>query len=537
MSPCLITALFSIIAIFTPFPWLIRTAKAGLFWIYLWQLKEYHLGRFLAHFQTEKGQKIFFNKLFLIKILLAVGIFFLVFSGIFRQQSSPLFPFFKSFYQITGVIVFLIYIVEAYKSVLDFLKKQYKKPVLTKKMSFLILTAGITYLSLLLLVFSQPFLAKLDSFSLFPFPIFLAIPFILLLLDILTPLIISLIVLLFQPLTVLGRTLIINKAKKKIAGFKNLIVIGITGSYGKTSVKEILFAILSEKFKTARTAEHRNSEIGIAQTILEDLKPKHQIFICEMGAYCRGGIKMLCDIVKPKIGILTGINEQHMATFGSQENIIKAKFELMEALPADGIAFLNGNNRYCKNLYEKIKIKKFLYGENVGQRGMENIEGAKIVAKELGMTEEEISKSCQKIKNNLSGIEIKKGANNLIILDSTYSANPDGVFADLEYLQTYQGKRVIIMPCLIELGRSAEGVHQRIGKKIAEVCDLAIITTREFFDILKKSAIENGIKEENILFMENPTEIIKKIKDFTSPGDTVLLESRVPEQVIKSLSS
>jgi len=226
-----------------------------------------------------------------------------------------------------------------------------------------------------------------------------------------------------------------------------------------------------------------------------------------------------------------------MATFGSQENIIKAKFELMEALPADGIAFLNGNNRYCKNLYEKIKIKKFLYGENVGQRGMENIEGAKIVAKELGMTEEEISKSCQKIKNNLSGIEIKKGANNLIILDSTYSANPDGVFADLEYLQTYQGKRVIIMPCLIELGRSAEGVHQRIGKKIAEVCDLAIITTREFFDILKKSAIENGIKEENILFMENPTEIIKKIKDFTSPGDTVLLESRVPEQVIKSLSS
>ncbi|OQX00668.1 hypothetical protein BWK69_00985 [Candidatus Parcubacteria bacterium A4] len=542
MSPCLITASLSIIAIFTPFPWLIRTTKNGLFWLYLWQLKEYHLGRFLAHFQTEKGKKIFINELFFLKVVLAATIFFLVFSGILRQQSSPLFPLFNYFYQITAVIVFFIYLFEAFKSVRDFLKKQLRKPVFTKKALFLAFVVGCLELTLLLTLFSSPFLNILNSISLLPFPIFLAIPFILLFFDILTPLIVSLIVLLFQPLTVIGRTIIINKAKKKLAGFKNLTVIGITGSYGKTSVKEILFTTLSDKFKTIRTPEHKNSEMGIAETILNDLKPEHQVFICEMGAYCKGGIKLLCDIVKPKIGILTGINEQHLATFGSQENIIKTKFELIEALPSDGIAFLNGNNKYCKELYEKIKIKKFLYGENVKQRGMENIEGAKIVAKELGMTEEEILKSCEKIKNNLLGIKIKKGANNLTILDSTYSANPDGVLADLEYLQTHQGKRVIIMPCLIELGSSAKEVHQRIGKKIGEVCDLAIITTEEFFENLKKSAIESGMDEGSILFMENPVEIIKKIKESVRGrasdtfGKNVLLESRVPKEVIESLS-
>ena len=87
-----------------------------------------------------------------------------------------------------------------------------------------------------------------------------------------------------------------------------------------------------------KTKEHQNSEVGISQCILNDLEPKHQIFICEMGAYNRGGIKLLASIAKPKIGILTGINEQHLATFGSLENIIKTKYEVIESLPSDGLA-------------------------------------------------------------------------------------------------------------------------------------------------------------------------------------------------------
>ncbi|GAI48689.1 unnamed protein product, partial [marine sediment metagenome] len=138
--------------------------------------------------------------------------------------------------------------------------------------------------------------------------------------------------------------------------FKNLLVVGITGSYGKTSTKEFLATVLSKRFNVLKTKEHQNSEIGISRCILNELKPEHKVFIVEMGAYGKGGIKLLCDIAKPKIGILTGMNEQHLALFGSQENIIKTKYELIENLPSDGMAIFNGNNKYCSELYGKTNI-------------------------------------------------------------------------------------------------------------------------------------------------------------------------------------
>jgi UDP-N-acetylmuramoyl-tripeptide--D-alanyl-D-alanine ligase len=248
-----------------------------------------------------------------------------------------------------------------------------------------------------------------------------------------------------------------------------------------------------------------------------------------MGAYNLRGIKLLCDIAKPKIGILTGINEQHMATFGSQENIIKGKFELIESLPEDGIAFFNAKNKYCLELYQKAKIKKILYGQDVQLAGLENIEGAKVVARELGMSSEEITRASQKIENKIPGLQFKKGINGLNIIDSTYSANPDGVISHLEYLKTFPGKKVIIMPCLIELGKASREVHKRIGQKIAEVCDLAIITTKDRFREIKEEAGEKAV------FMENPKNVFEKVKEFCQEKDTVLLESRLPGQLIKQL--
>src|SRR3989344_2874854 len=264
----------------------------------------------------------------------------------------------------------------------------------------------------------------------------------------------------FQAPTVVWRKEYLKKARLKRESFKDLLVIGITGSYGKTSTKEFLYEILSPKFKVLKTREHQNSEVGIARCVLSELKPEHEIFIVEMGAYNKRGIKMLCDIVKPKIGILTGINEQHMATFGSQENIIKTKYELIESLPQDGVAFFNGKNKYCRELYEQTKIKKYLYGENAGL-GLENFEGAKAVAKELGMTDQEIESASQKIENKFPGIKIKEGVNGLKVIDATYSANPESVITHLEYLKKFPGKKVIVMPCLIELGKASAEVHRR----------------------------------------------------------------------------
>ena len=234
-------------------------------------------------------------------------------------------------------------------------------------------------------------------------------------------------------------------------------------------------------------------------------------------------------MVKPKIGILTGINEQHLSTFGSLGNIINAKFELIENLPKNGIAFFNAKNKYCLELYQKCKIKKFLYGQKAEFSEEENILGAMAVAKELGMTEEEISKSVEENEIKFGGIKI----NGLNIIDATYSANPDSVISHLKYLKSWPGKKIIIMPCLIELGSASKEVHQRIGRKIAEVCDLAIITTEDYFEEIKKGAIshESGVRESRILFLAKPKEIFEKIKAFSQAGDVVLLESRVPSEL------
>jgi UDP-N-acetylmuramoyl-tripeptide--D-alanyl-D-alanine ligase len=140
------------------------------------------------------------------------------------------------------------------------------------------------------------------------------------------------------------------------------VVIGITGSYGKTSVKEFLATILKEKYNILVTPENINTPIGIARLILNNLNQHHEIFIVEMGAYRRGDIKKLCNLVHPQIGILTGINESHLEKFRTIENTIKTKFELIESLPKDGLAIINGDDERCRGNYKRyIKCETKLY--------------------------------------------------------------------------------------------------------------------------------------------------------------------------------
>jgi UDP-N-acetylmuramoyl-tripeptide--D-alanyl-D-alanine ligase len=270
------------------------------------------------------------------------------------------------------------------------------------------------------------------------------------------------------------------------------------------------------------------------------------------------------------------------------ENLLSAEGggELAKALPSGGTLFLNGENKYCLDLYKKLnnssKIDKKLYTEKcdrvdcdiwaedlevtknsisfmaltkdkqmthfkinvLGRHNLQNILGAILVAKELGMSLEEISKACENIKPEQAGIVAKKGAHNIDIIDSSYSSNPDGVLADLDCLQLFFGKRVIVMPCLIELGEKSEEVHQQIGKKIAEVCDLAIITTKERVLDIKKGFDDEVAKQphfaeasrgKNIIFLENSQDIFNKITTFCKQGDAVLLEGRVPAKLTKLL--
>lgn len=540
-------SLFILLVLF----WFIREIKAGLFWLYLWQLKEYHVGRFIAHFRTDKGKKIFFNLAFFLKITLFFIFFQFILSPLSSCQkySSNLFLFY---------LLIIIYFLESAKGFFDFFQRKLKTPVFTKK---------IFLLFFIIFSFQVFYLFSFFNFNISRFLIFLLV------FDIFTPAIISGIILVFQPLAVLGRNRIIKKAEEKREQFKDLLVVGITGSYGKTSTKEFLSTILLEKFNVLKTKEHQNSEVGISQCILNELKPEHRIFVVEMGAYNRGGIKLLCDIAKPKIGILTGINEQHLATFGSQENIIQGKYELVESLPRDGTVIFNGDNNYCYELYEHTEIAKRLSMSNVskkeriikadawadnisiekeslnfrgftkdgqnadfklnllGGQNVENILMAVIAAKELGMNLNEISMACSKIKPEQGGMKLLKNEKGYNIIDSTYSSNPDGVIANLEYLKIWSGKKIIIMPCLIELGKAAKEVHKRIGEKIGQICNLAIITTKDYFREIKYGS--GGSRK--VLFIEDAKKIFEKVKEFNNAEDVILLQSRVPKELIDLL--
>jgi len=430
--------------------WFLIFLKLLFFWIWLWQLKEYHWGRFKAHFETQKIRKFLFS-----------------FLGL-------------------------------------------RCPKLTPKV-ILILAAGIIFAGLTSGVG----------------------PILLLTLLILAPAISSFLVLIFQIPANIFIKRALKKARKKREQLKDLIIVGITGSYGKSSTKEFLATILSEKFSVLKTKKNINAEIGIAKTILNELNSEHQIFIVEIGAYERGKIKEVCQMLQPKIGILTGINEQHLSTFGSLENIIKAKNEILECSEIQ-IKYNQLNLKAADIRIEKefifFKINNIDFKVNLlGKHNIDNILLAAFCAQKLGMSLEEISKACLKIKPEQGGMRLLKGEGPVIV-DSSYSANPDGVIADLEYLKLYSGRRIIVMPCLIELGSAAKEVHQRIGRKIAEVCDLAIITTKDYF-----KSVEVGPRR--IYLIEKPREIVKKLKEFQDKDDVVLLEGRVPREIIKYMSS
>ncbi|HOK00807.1 MAG TPA: Mur ligase family protein, partial [Candidatus Pacearchaeota archaeon] len=265
--------------------WFFSVFKNALFYLYLWQLKEYQFYRFLDHFRTEKGKRLIFNKIIILKIFILF--FFLLFIPF--QKTIVIKGFLLFFLQ---SILLFIYFAEFFIFLFKIFQKKLKKPVLTKKAILLI---SLSVFFIFLICAYSIFLKNILYFGVY-----------LLIFDILSPIIFSLIVLILEPFSILLRKKIMRKAEEKISNFKELITIGITGSFGKTSTKEFLSTILSEKFNVLKTKEHQNSEMGISNCILNELNLNHQVFIAEMGAYRKGGIKMLANIIKPKIGIITG---------------------------------------------------------------------------------------------------------------------------------------------------------------------------------------------------------------------------------------
>lgn len=294
------------------------------------------------------------------------------------------------------------------------------------------------------------------------------------------------------------KKLIVRRAKRKISQFPNLKIIGITGSYGKTTMKEILAAVLSEKFKVLKTPESVNTEVGIGRLILKEVGPQTEIFIVEMGAYRRGEIKTLCELARPDIAILTGINEAHLERFGSIENTIAAKFEIVENAKPDAVVVLNKDDERVMKNYERYMGSRRIefYSKNndplspsfsplskgesergiLGDYAKGIVNAARLIAKELGMTDAKIDKGISQIKPIPHRLQPIETAGGILVIDDSYNANPDGVREAIKVLSAFKDRRKIYLtPGLVEMGKRSAEIHREVGRQLAKAADLVIL--------------------------------------------------------------
>ncbi len=446
---------------------LLASLKSLLFWVYLWQVKEYRLGRFWAEYGSVKK---------LLRFWLGAG------------------------------------------------GKALKKPRFTAKATLMALIAFFPIFS----VFGPSLFFLLPPFPVLPTRFYLAFLRFSIGMYLAVPVIVSLLAIVFKAPTYIAKEVLYRRAARKRREMKDLTVIGITGSYGKSSTKEFLAHILSRKFNVLKTPANVNTEAGIARFMLDYLLPRHQVFVAEIGAYRRGEIKKAARFLGPKIGILTGISEQHMALFGSLENTKRAKFELIESLPEDGFALFNGENPHTAALFEKWPGKKALYHASSLRPDLPrhyrlNLGAAVEAARYLGLNEEEISQTVEKLEPDERMISAFFGKSGAYVINDGYSENPDGVCAALDMLRdTKRNKKIVIMPCIIELGKAAPAVHHRIGAKIREIGATGIVTTPDNFDDIKRGT--GGMAR----LISNPAKVIEAIKSDLGPDTAVLLEGRLP---------
>ncbi len=350
----------------------------------------------------------------------------------------------------------------------------------------------------------------------------------------LVPAIVALSVGAVSPWSGLAKWLIVLAAKIKLGFYRqNLIVIGITGSFGKSSTKEILAHLLAAKYKVLKTAANNNTLIGIAKTILTKLNKDRQVFVVEMGAYKRGEIGEICRLVRPDIGILTGINEQHAGLFGSLENTIKAKSELIAALPQKGLAVINADNANSRTVAKKpwpAAVRTYRrpqrpYATNlVGRHQQLNISAAVTVANHLGVPKKEIEAKLKNIPAINSALRRTQGVNGAIVVLDTYSSNRDGFLAAIDFCAGSKARlKILVTPGISELGRSSESVHRAVAKKAASVFDRIYVT---------KTDAKRWFKDAEFI-AEN--RLPAELKAALRKSDLVLLEGRLSSKLVKEL--
>ncbi len=354
------------------------------------------------------------------------------------------------------------------------------------------------------------------------------------------------------------------KAKSKLKKI-NIPVVGITGSYGKTSSKNIVNDIINVKFNSFASPKSFNTPYGLINSVNNYLDKFNDIFIAEMGAFKRGDIKQLCKIVNPKYGIITKIGEAHLESFGSKDNIMKGKFELVESLPSDGIAILNGDDPYQLKYKIKNKCNIFwigidnkdvdLYATNIklsssgtsfdcifkgdkksytfntkllGKHNVYNILSGILLGYKLGLTIDELKKGVNSVKTIEHRLELKKYGN-INIIDDAYNSNPVGAKMAVEVLSLMKGTKIIVTPGMIELGNKQYELNYKFGEYISEVCDYVILIGKKQTKSIYDALIDRKYDSKKIFILNDVRDAFPLMKKLSTANTYVLLENDLPD--------
>jgi UDP-N-acetylmuramoyl-tripeptide--D-alanyl-D-alanine ligase len=360
----------------------------------------------------------------------------------------------------------------------------------------------------------------------------------------------------------------LRRARNRLRDVQPL-VIGITGSYGKTSTKYLLEHLLANHCRVLKTPLSYNTMMGVCRVINESLGANHEVFIAEMGAYRRGDIKELSDFVHPTIGILTAIGPQHLERFKTIDNIQATKYELIEALPASGAAIFNNDDPRCRALADRtshVRVVRYglettgqsldLWAERIamgseglsftmvsrdgsridvrtillGRHNVLNILGASCAALAIGLPLADLARAIHDLPPVPHRLQLLDNGSGVTVIDDSYNSNPIGAMEALEVLGSFTtGQRILVTPGMVELGPLEAQLNEEMGAKAAAVCDYVVLVGVE-----RTKSLAAGLQAKN--FPPDRVRVVRDLKGATivlptlvGTGDTVLFENDLPD--------
>lgn len=352
------------------------------------------------------------------------------------------------------------------------------------------------------------------------------------------------------------------KALQQVARFWRrklaLRVIGITGSVGKSTTKELVAEVLEQRYRTVKNPGNLNNEIGLPLTMLQ-ITESHQRAVLEMGFYVPGEITFLCELALPQVGVITNIGHVHAERAGSIEEIAKGKAELVQSLPSapDGVAILNYDDPLVREMVSQTKARIFFYGSDpqadlwadgveglglegirlrlhyhnevlhlrvplIGRHSVHTVLRATAVGIVEGLTWQEIINGLRSSHSQLRLVTVR-APSGALILDDTYNASPQSMLAALNLLEELEGRKVAVLGDMLELGQYESRGHEMVGIKVAEVVD-ELVTVGEKAQMIALSALHAGLEQDAITVLQDNQQAIEFLQSRLTQQDVVLIK-------------